>query len=115
MHIVHAEVLPPGRKAMSLINDKADDVPGQQNLLYRLGPQHLRGDIEQRRLTIPDSFNGIGPVNRVQKPVNGDGIRNSASSQIVDLVFHQGLERGNNDREATYGTPCHKCRQLERQ
>ena len=89
IHIVHAEILSPGREAMRLINYKADDISGIQQFLDGFGTQRLRRDIENRSHAVGHTVDGLFPFDGVQKSVDRHGIRNAALLQIIHLILHQ--------------------------
>ena len=98
---------------MCFINHKPHDIPREQQLLNRAGPQRFRRDVEQRCDAVLYALDRFGTLHSIQQTVDCDCIGNAAFCQIIHLVFHQRLQR-RNDNGQTFGVlACHERRQLK--
>ena len=111
--IIHPEVLPPGGEAVGLVDDEPDHVPGQQEFFHRPGPEGFRRQIQQIRYAAGHPFQRLRPLDIAQKPVDRHGVHNALFRQIVYLVLHEGLQGGDDHRQAVGGFARHDRRKLE--
>ena len=113
IEIVHAEVLTPRGEAVRLVNHDAHDVAYHQYALYRLGPQHLGSDVQQRRVAVHHPLDGLRAADGVKQSVDGDGVRDAPFGKVVHLVFHQRLQGRDDHRQAMQRPSFHQRRELE--
>ena len=113
IEIIHPKVLAPGREAMSLVDDKSNNIAGQEQLFYGSGPQLLRGNIEKGCRPICHTFQGIGPFNGIQQAIHRHRPVDPQNIEIVHLVLHKGLQGRNHHRQPLNRPSRHQSRKLE--
>jgi len=94
--VLGAEVVPPVRNAMRLVNGEQGEASRCQQFQRPLGQQPLRGDIEQVQRAAPKF-----PLDLERLSVIQTGVEKSRAHAVlpqrVHLVFHQRDQRRNHD------------------
>ena len=79
---------------MRFVNDETSDIPRDQNLFNRPRAQLFGRDKEQRRRSVGDTLQCVCPFNRIKQTIDSNRLSDPDATQIVDLIFHQRLQRG---------------------
>ena len=113
IQVIHPEVLPPGGKAVSLVNDEAHHVAGKKQLFDGAGAQLLRRKVEEAGKAAFHPVDGIRPFNGAKKPVYRHRVHQAPLAKVIYLVLHKGLQRGDDHRKAVLRLARHQGRKLE--
>ena len=98
---------------MCFVNYKTCYISGKEHLLDGSGSQGFRRNIQKRSCSIHNKINGLLSFDWIQESIYGDCIYNSYFSQVINLVFHQGLQRGYYNSKTMRSLSCYQCRKLE--
>ncbi len=107
IQVVHAEIMPPRREAVGFVDYEPHHVAAHQYALNGLRPQHFGGDVEQRRVAVHHPLNGEGARYRVEQSVYCHRVGDAAVGEVVHLVFHQRLQRGDYHCQSVYRPRVH--------
>ena len=92
----------PRTKTMRFVNHKSRNLPRCQKFVYRLVSQRLRRNIEDCCHARIHTLNRLLTFERAEKSVDGDGFGDAAFFEIVNLVFHQRLQRRNHHSKSAF-------------
>jgi len=100
---------------VGFIDDKADQLPTQQQAFHGSGAQGFGGNVQQTGRAVAYPLHGLGALDGVEQAVDGHRIGDAGLFEVVHLVFHQRLQGGNDHRQSPHVLPAHQGRQLEGQ
>ena len=106
VQIIHPEILTPGREAVGLIDDEPHHIPGHEEPLDGGRAQRLGGDVEHGCQSALYPFHGFCPFDGAEQTVDGHRIGNAPLRQIIHLVLHQRLERGDHHSQTSFSFAC---------
>ena len=79
---------------MRFVNDETRDISRDQNIFNCARAQLFGRDKEQSCRPVGDTLQCVCPFNRIKQPIDSNRLGNPNATQIVDLIFHQRLQRG---------------------
>ena len=116
VEIIRAEIMPPFGKAVGLVKHPRANLALRDRIEKRPASQLLRRNVEQRNIAHGDAMQHVASLQRRQQPIQCRRAplnRRHTTRQLIHLIFHQGLQRRQNDRQ--HPPPLHprQRRQLE--
>ena len=113
IQVIHPKILSPGGEAVGLVNDKAHHVPGEQQRLNGAGAQLLRRDVKDRGQAVCHPLQRLGPLHGAEQPVDRNGVHQAVVVEVVHLILHKGLQRGDHHGQPVLRLPCHQGGELK--
>lgn len=100
VEVIGAEVVSPFGEAVGFVEDPAADFALGDGVFEGAVTELFRGDIEDGDIAGADAAEDIGSFGGGEEAVEGGGEGGSgAADEAIDLVFHEGLEWGDDDCE----------------
>ncbi|MFM1944563.1 MAG: hypothetical protein RI897_3545 [Verrucomicrobiota bacterium] len=113
VEVIGAEVVSPFGEAVGFVEDPATDFALGDGILEGAVAELFRGDIEDGDIAGADAAEDIGAFGGGEESVEGGGEGGSgAADEAVDLVFHEGLEWGDDDGEGSASVVAGECGEL---
>ena len=78
---------------MSLVDNESHHVSGQQHTLYGFGSKHFWRNVEKAGFPAGYPIECVCATDGVEESVDGHHIGNASLGKVVNLVFHQRLQR----------------------
>ena len=114
VEVVHAEVMPPGREAVGLVDHEPGDVPLGQQAGQGGGAQRLRRYVKEVDATVLHLSKHLLALQRGKQPAQVRGLHDlEAVLQHLHLVLHQGYQGRDHHGERPGEFPFQQGRQLK--
>ena len=110
--VVGAEVLPPARQAVRLVEHPGSDLSQAQGLGEGAVAKLFGGDQHDAGFAQANLVEGRAPFGRREHAVEGDRALDALPDEVVDLVLHQRLQRRDDDGDLAGARVVRQCRHL---
>ena len=93
VQVIGAKIVAPDRDTVGLVDYQACYAAPAQGVDKGQLAQSLGGNVDETVLAGGDAFDDAAQIVAVEAAVDGHGLAAQGSGEAVDLVFHQGNER----------------------
>ena len=98
---------------MRLVDHKPNHIAGEQQFFNGAGAELFGRDVQKRGKPARHTVKRFGALDGAEQSVHRDRIDKTLFVEVVYLILHQGLERGDHDRQSVGALPCHQRGELK--